>query len=81
MWVRKLGSSCQWCARGTGLPQWKVGVGDRLPIRVADDERLLKLADGPGCKEAAGRHRSHTLVIAGLSGFLLLSQSSERPER
>jgi len=44
-------------------------------------ERLLKLADGPGCGEAAGRHPSHTRVIAGLSGFLALIHVRTRPER
>ena len=58
-----------------------VGVGERLPGGVLDAERLLKLADGPGCGEAADRHRSHTRVIAGLSGFFTLINVLTRPER
>jgi hypothetical protein len=56
-------------------------VGDRLPVGVLDAERLLKFADGPGSREAAGRHRSHTRVIAELSGFLVLIHILVRPER
>ena len=35
----------------------EVDVGERLAVRVGHDERLLKLADGPGRGEAA--RRSH----------------------
>ena len=32
----------------------EVRVGDGLPVGILDAERLLKLADGPGRREAAG---------------------------
>lgn len=59
----------------------EVRVGDGLPGRVGHDERSLKLADGPGCGEAAGCHPSHTRLIAGLSGFFTLNHVLVRSER
>jgi hypothetical protein len=34
----------------------EVHVGARLPVGVADDEAGVRLLDGPGRREAAGRH-------------------------
>jgi len=45
-----------------------------------NDECLFKLTNGPGRVEPAGRHRSHTRVIAGLSGFFTLIHVRTRPE-
>ena len=59
----------------------EVSVGDRLPGGVLYAERLLKLSDRPGRGEAAGRYRCHTLVMAGLSGFLVLIHVRTRPDR
>ena len=49
---------------GLALVLAEIRVGDRLPVGVLDAERLLKFADGPGSREAAGRHRSPVARVA-----------------
>ena len=36
--VRKLGSSCQWCARGTDLQQWKVDRPSAIRQSTGEDD-------------------------------------------
>ena len=40
--VRKVGSSCQWCARGTDLPQWKVDRPSRTRRSIGEDDPYRK---------------------------------------
>jgi hypothetical protein len=58
----------------------EVDIGQGLPVRVEDDERLLKLTDGPGRAKAAA-WEGHRRSLSPLAGFrstsVLKSSASE----
>ena len=55
VWVRKLGSSCQWCARGIDVPQWKVDRPSAIrQSTAAVDPKQTKLLSRICRKSSAG---------------------------